>query len=135
MNTTVIADPVTGEVQLELPLFFKPYHRRRVSKRFEKPSLTHQSHAESCDVNRIIDAYSRTGSLPPEKRPKKYGDVTALNKPMGELVADAKAAGQKLTQVKKAHKAKKDAEQKAILDEAQKIVAEKSAAKPPVSPT
>lgn len=135
-TTTVIADPETGEVQLELPLFFSPFHRRRVTKKFTIPSKTHQSHAESCDVNRIIDQYARTGQLPPETRQKQYGDVSNLNKPMGELVADAKEVGEKIAAAKKEVASKKAAKNKEILDKAAKLVAEQeaaAAAKPPES--
>lgn len=127
-TTTVIADKETGEVQLELPMFYSPFHHRRVTKKFTIPSKTHQSHAESCDVNRIIDQYARTGQLPPEKIPKQYGDVSNLNKPMGELIADAKDIGEKIAAGKKEVAAKKAAKQKEILDQAAKLVAEKKAA-------
>lgn len=44
-------------------LFRRPYdgERYRVSKIFTKPSLTKQADLESCDINRIVNKFMRTG--------------------------------------------------------------------------
>lgn len=65
-----------------------PFSRRRVQSKNEEPSMTHQSHAESCDINNIIRQFDRTGLLPPPRRQGQYADVTALNKDLTELYTD-----------------------------------------------
>ncbi|MEM2002562.1 MAG: hypothetical protein QXT77_07965 [Candidatus Methanomethylicaceae archaeon] len=40
--------------------------------------MTHQSHADSCDINNIIRRFDRTGVLPPSDRPQQFADVTGL---------------------------------------------------------
>lgn len=49
-------------------------------------SRTHQSHAQSCDVNWIISRYERTGELPRTKHDGVYADVSALG---GDLMEQA----------------------------------------------
>ena len=52
----------------------KTVKRRPHSKRFEKPSRTRQSFAAECDINRIVDRFTRTGMLPPNMRGEpQYG--------------------------------------------------------------
>lgn len=44
----------------------------------EGPSLTKQSEAEACDVNKIMKKYERTGYLPPSGDPGYYADVSSV---------------------------------------------------------
>ena len=78
-----------------------PYDRDRVSTVFEGESMTHQSHAESCDINAVINRYMDTGFLPPGMDGGVYADVTELQGDLTDLInrskaviadADAKAA-------------------------------------------
>lgn len=75
----------TGEVLG--PVVRKPYSRTRIYTPIEGESMTHESHAESCDINNIIRQFDRTGVLPPPTRQPYYGDVTALQVDMTEAVA------------------------------------------------
>lgn len=36
----------------------------RVSLHFNEPLLTEQSHKDACDINKILERYAKTGSLP-----------------------------------------------------------------------
>lgn len=48
--------------------------------------MTHQSHADSCDINKIIKQYDRTGVLPPAAHPPQYGDVSELGGDLTEQI-------------------------------------------------
>lgn len=63
-----------------------PYERVRVTTTFSGKSMTHQSHAESCDINNIIRKFDRTGVLPPSTRPEQYADVTGLQGDLTERI-------------------------------------------------
>jgi len=52
--------------------------RRRVQLVCRDPSLTRQSEAASCDVNKIVERFKRTGILPPVARQGFYADVAEL---------------------------------------------------------
>lgn len=80
-------DKSTGE----LALFRSPFWRERVQFVPVGDSMTHQSHAEACDVNAIIRRYDRTGVLPPATREAQYGDVTGLQGDLTERYVDAQA--------------------------------------------
>lgn len=48
--------------------------RGRVQKKFEKKSLTEQSHAPFADIRRILDRYNKTGTVDHfNKNPIQYG--------------------------------------------------------------
>lgn len=79
-----------------------PYSRMRVQAKNDEPSMTHQSHAESCDINNIIRQFDRTGLLPPPKRPGQYADVTALNKDLTELYSDMEDISSRIRQAQEA---------------------------------
>lgn len=49
-------------------------------------SMTHQSHAESCDVNRIIKRFENTGSLPENTREAQYADCVNLQGDLTERI-------------------------------------------------
>jgi len=60
-------------------MFGLPEKRKRSQLKCEDPSLTDQSMKNACDINHIIDYYSKTGTLPhfKEKVPR-YIDTTQL---------------------------------------------------------
>lgn len=70
-------DPVTGEADFGRRLR-RPFSRERIQFHNVGVSKTQQSFKEECDVNRIIDRFSRTGALPLAGRTPYYDDVTAL---------------------------------------------------------
>lgn len=81
--------------------FRKWYDRERLPAKLYGESKTHQSHAEACDVNKIIRKYERTGELPPARTEPQYADVTNLqNADFGELLQKSRdtldAAGREL---------------------------------------
>lgn len=41
-------------------------------------SMTELSHAQSCDINYIVNRYQATGYFPPAKKPPVYADVTPV---------------------------------------------------------
>ena len=53
-------------------------------------SMTHQSHAASCDVNKIVERYARTGDLPPARFEPSYADVTGLQGDLTEMASRAR---------------------------------------------
>jgi len=79
-------DTTTGEVKFYIR---RPLWRERVQTHILDESMTHQSHAESCDINAIIRRYERTGSLPPATKPPQYGDVTAMQGDLTERLVKA----------------------------------------------
>lgn len=63
------------------------FDRERLPAKLYGESKTHQSHAEACDVNKIIRKYERTGELPPGRMEPQYADVTSLqNADFGTLL-------------------------------------------------
>lgn len=136
-------DLTTGEIQEEIEArvnhrlhsdFYirEPHSRVRLALSSDEPSMTHQSHAESCDINNIIRQFDRTGVLPPATRQGQYGDVSNLNKPLTDLINDSIEASFK---AREAFARDADA-QKEIADkiEQSKPSAESPAAPPPPSP-
>lgn len=73
-----------------------PFSRMRVRTVNDEPSMTHQAHAESCDINNIIRQFDRTGLLPPATRPARFADVSNLNKDLTELYADMQDIGARI---------------------------------------
>lgn len=63
-----------------------PYERHRHYTHVYGESRTHQSHAESCDINNIIKRFDNTGELPPATREPQYADVTALQGDLTERI-------------------------------------------------
>lgn len=121
---TRAVDRVTGEVteeQLDLPFVRHPLARPKHVTPFEGESMTHQGHAESCDINRIMKQYSRSGDLPPPdpRRLPQYGDVTELQaKDLTQHIEESRAA-QKVLASAQDKKRKKDAEEtKKLIEEA-----------------
>lgn len=59
--------------------------------KFKQPSLTRQSEKDSCDVNKIMERFNRTGVFPQQITSPFYGDATGVNyQEAMEIIADAK---------------------------------------------
>lgn len=56
----------------------KPYFREPLKTVVEGESMTHQAHADSVDINKIVAQFDRSGYLPPAQREGQYLDVTGL---------------------------------------------------------
>lgn len=50
--------------------------KTKVKLKFTKPSLTKQSQLESTDINKILNKYQKTGTLPILQSPQKYEDYS-----------------------------------------------------------
>lgn len=88
--------------------FFRhPFSRYRVEFKSDMESMTHQSHAESCDINKIIAQYDRTGLIPPDPRGRdpQYADVSDLNRDLTSLIIDSEAAGVEYRKIQQAKRA------------------------------
>lgn len=59
----------------------------------EQKSRTVQSEADSCDINKIMERFNRTGKLPRmQELPAKYGDARVVDYATAQqIVIDAKA--------------------------------------------
>lgn len=80
-----IVHPDTGEVLR----FRLPWMRVAFKTEIVGDSMTHQSHAESCDINRIVAAYTRSGEeLIPDPN-AVYDDVTGLQGDFTEMVNES----------------------------------------------
>lgn len=57
----------------------------------EGPSLTRQSEADECDINKIMERFDRTGQLPTViKAPGTYGDARVVDfQTAKQIVLDA----------------------------------------------
>lgn len=67
-----------------------PLSRDRLAFETKGESLTRQSEAVHCDVNTIIERYTRTGQLPPSRRQGAFADVTDLQGDLTERAARAR---------------------------------------------
>lgn len=65
--------------------------RRDVSFVCDGPSLTKQSESDSCDVNKIMKQYERTGYLPPSSDPGFFADVSTVPDYQAALAIVARA--------------------------------------------
>lgn len=105
------------------------WHRERVHTVLEGESMTHQSHAADCDINRIIKRYDRTGALPPGRSDGRYADVTPLQGDFTERVLQSREAMHKVADVVKTRKRKKAEEQVTIEEELQRLRQENASLK------
>lgn len=80
----------TGELTVARPYIRKPYERVRTTTPVIGESMTHQSHAETCDINNIIRKFDNTGTLPPARYEPQYADVTGLQTDLTEAYNQAK---------------------------------------------
>lgn len=94
-----------------------PAQRVRVTYTCEGESMTHQSHAETCDINNIIRRYDNTGLLPDGRGPGSYADITQLqNKTFAEQIVESRDV---LDKAGKAIEAKKQKEREAAAKQAE----------------
>lgn len=103
-DTGEIVEEIENRVQARLAQINRyrpPYHRHSVPLDLSaEESMTHQSHAESCDINSIIRQFDRTGLLPPPTREGQYGDVSELNRDLTELIAEADETQQRYLELR-----------------------------------
>jgi len=94
------------------------HQRERVVADISGESMTHQSFAEECDINRILRRYSETGYLPPSDGRGVFADVTALQRDFTTAINESNAviqdANVKVKERRK--KAKEDADAQAKKD-------------------
>lgn len=91
-----VAEEVEARVKDRLDSWSPPFFRHPMSRVpsvcvVDGDSMTHQAHAESCDINNIIRQFDRTGLLPPPTRQGQYGDVSELNRPLSELIDSSRS--------------------------------------------
>lgn len=67
------------------------YHSMRVITFTEGETMTQQSHKDQTDVNAIVARFDRTGYMPPEKGQRQYGDVTALQGELTDLIEKSRS--------------------------------------------
>lgn len=75
-TTSALGDPIySGAAQGGKP--YKSYPDRiRVSVKFPEQGLTRQSQADECNINLIVDKFTKTGLMPPSMRgTPQYGDA------------------------------------------------------------
>jgi len=91
----------------EFPFVRRPWQRHRLITEITGESRTHQSHAESCDINHIIRRFDNTGLLPDGRGPGQYEDVTHLqNKQTDELILESRKSLETADADLKSHKRK-----------------------------
>lgn len=119
----------------DAPFVRHPYSRERLTFDTDGESMTHQSHADSCDVNKIIGRYERTGQLPLATRPPQYADVSGLQGDLTERINFAKDALAKSRAFAAEREAKLKADAKKAVDDANaKVLAASTSAAAPVIP-
>lgn len=79
-----------------------PLSRVRTITPVEGDSMTHQSHADSCDINNIIRQFDRTGILPPARKTPQFADVTHLQKDLTTLYSDLQDIGTRINDARAA---------------------------------
>lgn len=75
---------------IELPKVRHPAIRIRTITPIVGESMTHQSHASSCDINNIIKRFDNTGLLPSGSREGQYADVTPLQGDFTDIINRSK---------------------------------------------
>lgn len=110
-------DKDTGEVSY---YFRHPLERVRHQTVVEGESMTHQSHAESCDINQIIARYDRTGELPRGRNQGVYADVTQLQGDLTERAVNAKEVIKKADEHVRSTRRRKEEQQQLDLEAAKK---------------
>lgn len=122
-SKVVVQDDEISDV---VPMIRGPFSRFRVRFNCVGESMTHQSHAESCDINRIIDRYDRTGQLPTGRVQGVYDDVTSLQVDLTDAVNRSREVRSETDKFVKSRKAKADKEQLDLVAEVEALRASKS---------
>lgn len=112
-----------------------PFERVRTQYATQGDSKTHQSHADSCDINNIIRRFDNTGTLPPTTREAQYADVTALQEgDLTERINHSRvvldAAGREMEAKQKAEQKSREEYQHELEDEIKRLKAEKAETAP-----
>jgi phage internal scaffolding protein len=78
--------------KMEFKTRYNPYKGSVIDQSGEK-SMTLQSEADSCDINKIMELFNRTGKLPSmQQRPAQYGDARVVDYATAQqIIMDAKA--------------------------------------------
>lgn len=96
----------TQNSDLVFPLVRHPFERARVLSSVCGVSMTHQSHKDLCDINKIVKRFERTGELPPPTREAQYADVSGLQGDLTDRINMSReildVAGQHLDKKQKA---------------------------------
>lgn len=119
------------------PSIRRPWERHRFYTQITGESMTHQSHAESCDINQIIRRYDNTGLIPEGRGPGQYGDVSHLQTAQtADLILESRQTLEKANRDLKDHKSKKaQAEKDRIAAIEAENAALKESQKTPPSPS
>lgn len=108
-----------------------PAERQRIQTVIIGESMTHQSHAESCDINSIIRRFDNTGTFPPGRENGQYADVVGLQGDLTERINMSRQtldeAGRALEQHNEKLAADKAAQDKALAEELEQLRAQKRA--------
>lgn len=108
-----------------------PFERHRTPTIILGESMTHQSHAEACDINNIIRRFDRTGALPPATRPEQYADVTGLQGDLTERINSSREildkAGRAVEQRREEVKKKKQEQQLELENEIARLKSQNEA--------
>ena len=92
----------TDEKPASAPKIQRWFNAPRVQTPVAKESMTDTSFGNDTDINKIVERFARTGSLPegPSIAPV-YQDVTAMQGDLTDLIAQQKDAMEKLAAIQK----------------------------------
>lgn len=63
-----------------------PFSRYRFVSECVGESMTHQSHADACDINNILKRYESSGVMPTGRSDGQFADVTGLQGDLTEQI-------------------------------------------------
>lgn len=129
----------TGEIlDYNIPTFKKQLSQQQYKTIVSQtPSKTHQSHADSCDINSVIKTYARTGVLPPNTRgtQPQYLDVSDLNRPYSDILEEVRDTKDVIDSVNQKIDQANKAKEKTEKEEFEKFRTEKQKPKPATDET
>lgn len=86
----------------QYPLIRKPYSRTRSIKDLSgQTKQVDDSFGNDTDVNKIVARFARTGIMPQATQEPQYGDVTALQGDLTEIIANGEKAKAELENLQK----------------------------------
>lgn len=90
-----------------------PWERCRLTRQMgENPLQTDQSQGNDTNVNNIVERFARTGVLPaPNQGAAQYGDVTALQGDLTEIIANGEKAKTAMTKLQNEQREQKELQQ------------------------